>query len=123
MTTTSNDSFGARARLDTASGRVTFYRLDQLEKSGVGDVAHLPYSIKVLLEAALRQSDGFTITADDVERIARWDAANPVSEEIPYKPARVILQDFTGVPSVVDLAALGWAATRSASTRWCRSTW
>ncbi|MBN1430920.1 MAG: aconitate hydratase AcnA [Anaerolineae bacterium] len=110
--TIANDSFGAHGVIETANGLVTLYRLDQLEKSGIGPVSRLPYSIKVLLEAALRQCDGFAITADDVERIARWDAAKPTDQEIPYKPARVILQDLTGVPSVVDLAALRSAMAR-----------
>ncbi|MBN1310724.1 MAG: aconitate hydratase AcnA [Anaerolineae bacterium] len=110
--TTNNDPFSARDVLETTNGPVTIYRLDRLEKGGLGQVSRLPYSIRVLLEAALRQCDGFAITADDVKHIAGWDASGPVAQEIPYKPARVILQDFTGVPSVVDLAALRSAMAR-----------
>jgi aconitate hydratase len=102
------DPFGARATLETRSGPVTLYRLARLEEQGLGVISRLPYSIRVLLEAALRQLDGFTITEQDVVNLARW----PGEQEIPYKPARVILQDFTGVPSVVDLAALRSAMAR-----------
>jgi aconitate hydratase len=85
---------------------VTIYRLNALEKAGVANVSRLPFSIKVMLEAALRQADGFEITQEHVEIIARWNSNGNPDAEIPYKPARVVLQDFTGVPSVVDLAAL-----------------
>jgi aconitate hydratase len=106
------DPFGARDTLETPDGPVVIYRLDRLEKAGLGAVARLPYSIKVLLEATLRQLDGFEITEEDVGNVAAWDGTPPVAKEIPYKPARVILQDFTGVPSVVDLAALRSAMHR-----------
>ncbi len=102
------DPFGARATLED----LVIYRLDRLEKAGVGSISNLPYSVKVLLEAALRQLDGFEITEDDVSSLAQWDASRPSDREIPFKPARVILQDFTGVPSVVDLAALRSAMAR-----------
>jgi aconitate hydratase len=107
-----SDPFGARDILETAGGPVAIYRLDRLEEQGVGAVSRLPYSIRVLLEAALRQLDGFAITADDVKHLAGWHAPDPGTQEFPYKPARVILQDFTGVPSVVDLAALRAAMAR-----------
>jgi len=108
----STDLFGARAMLKASGGEVAIYRLNRLEESGVAKISHLPFSIKVLLEAALRQCDEFAITSDDVKRIANWNAKAPGDREIPYKPARVILQDFTGVPSVVDLAALRSAMAR-----------
>jgi aconitate hydratase len=95
--------FGTR---DTLDGNLGIYRLDKLEKAGiVPRLDALPFSIKVLLEAALRRADGFAITGEDVERIAKWQ---PKGErlEVPFLPARVILQDFTGVPVVVDLAAM-----------------
>jgi aconitate hydratase len=95
--------FGTR---DTLDGKIGIYRLDKLEKAGVVPrLDALPFSIKVLLEAALRRADGFAITQEDVERIAKW---TPKGErlEVPFLPARVILQDFTGVPVVVDLAAM-----------------
>ena len=106
------DYFNARDTLQTASGPVTIYRLDALEKAGVAPVSQLPFSIKVMLEAALRQAEGFEITRENVETIARWNAAGNPQVEIPFKPARVVLQDFTGVPSVVDLAALRSAMAR-----------
>jgi aconitate hydratase len=99
--------FGAEATLDTKSGPVKIYRLDVFES-----MATLPYSIKILAEAALRNLDDYQVTAADVERIANWNPSNPTQEEIPFKPARVVLQDFTGVPSLVDLAALRSAMKR-----------
>ena len=107
-----NDQFGARATLETQSGPVTLYRLDHLEQEGIGNISKLPFSIKVLLEAALRQCDGFEITADDVVGLANWNAAQVDRRELPFRPARVILQDFTGAPAVVDLAALRSAMSR-----------
>ena len=106
------DPFHARAALSSQGGEVAIYRLDALEKASLGAISKLPFSIKVLLEAALRQMDAFTITEDDVKRIAAWNAKAPGDHEIPYKPARVILQDFTGVPAVVDLAAMRAAMKR-----------
>jgi len=104
--------FGARDRLTTAGGDVTLYRLDRLEAGGVGPVSRLPFSVKVLLEAALRNVDGYQVSEDDVAGLANWKADSPAQVEIPFKPARVILQDFTGVPSLVDLAALRSAMAR-----------
>ncbi len=106
------DFFNARGTLHTDGGPLTIYRLDALEKAGVAPLDRLPFSIKVLLEAALRQADGFEITPEAVETIARWGPETAGKVEIPFKPARVILQDFTGVPSVVDLAALRSAMDR-----------
>jgi aconitate hydratase len=98
------DSFGARASLDVAGRSYEVFRLDALQERF--DVARLPYSIKVLLENVLRLEDGVSAGAADVEAIASWDAAAEPSAEIPYQPARVLMQDFTGVPAVVDLAAM-----------------
>ena len=112
MAHANTDPFKARAALKTQGGEVDIYRLDALEKAGHGAVSKLPFSVKVLLEAALRQLDAFTITEDDVKRIAAWNAKAPGERAIPYKPARVILQDFTGVPSIVDLAAMRSAMKR-----------
>ncbi|RME66452.1 MAG: aconitate hydratase, partial [Caldilineae bacterium] len=106
------DIFNARDELKTDGGPLTIYRLDALEKAGVASVNRLPFSIKVLLEAALRQLDGFEVTQEAVETIANWGPDTAGKVEIPFKPARVILQDFTGVPSVVDLAALRSAMAR-----------
>ncbi len=100
----SNDSFGARATLELGDRSYEIFRLDALQARF--DVARLPYSLKVLLENVLRLEDGVSATAADVEAIASWDAAAEPSAEIPFQPARVLMQDFTGVPAVVDLAAM-----------------
>jgi aconitate hydratase len=112
MATQTKNSLGARARFNTGSGEAYLYRLDALEKKGMGNISRLPFSIKILLEAVLRETDGYIVTEEDVEKLATWNAAAPASEEIPFKPARVILQDFTGVPAVVDLAAMRSAMAR-----------
>jgi aconitate hydratase len=109
---TATNSFGARATLDTGSGRATYYRLETLQEHGLGDVSRLPFTIKVLLESLLRNENGYDVTDEDVRLLARYDAASPAQVEIPFKPARVVLQDFTGVPAVVDLAALRSAMQR-----------
>ncbi len=106
------DPFGAARTLDTAIGPLKVYALDALRDAGVGHVERLPYSIKVLLEAVLRNVDGFAITEDHVRALAGYDAKNVGETEIPFKPGRVVLQDFTGVPAVVDLAALRSAMQR-----------
>ena len=106
------DYFGAKDTFETGSGPAVLYRLAALEAGGVANLSRLPYSIRVLLEAALRQADGFEITRGAVETIAQWGPATAGQVEIPFKPARVVLQDFTGVPSVVDLAAVRSAVAR-----------
>src|SRR5690349_8248553 len=98
--------FGTRATFDTGNGDAYYYRLAHLEKSGIGTMARLPFSIRVLLESVLREWDDFQITDEDVLRLAQWNAKSPVQREVPFKPARVLLQDFTGVPCLVDLAAM-----------------
>jgi aconitate hydratase len=100
----SSDSFGARSTLAVSGRDYEIFRLDALQERF--DVARLPYSIKVLLENVLRLEDGVSVSAADVEAIAGWDAAAEPSVEIPFQPARVLMQDFTGVPAVVDLAAM-----------------
>ncbi len=107
-----NDPFGARDTIRAPQGNVGIYRLSVLEEQGVGAVSRLPYCLRVLLESALRNCDGFTVTEEDVRAIAAWDARQVEPREIPFKPARVILQDFTGVPAVVDLAAMRSAMKR-----------
>lgn len=107
-----SDKFGTRGKFDTGSGEAVIYRINTLAKQGIGHVDKLPFSIKILLENALRNLDNFEVTEDDVKHIASWSAENPAEIEIPFKPARVILQDFTGVPCVVDLAALRSAMVR-----------
>ena len=99
------NTFGAKTTFETGSGPAVMYRLAALEEQGIANISRLPYSIKVLLEAALRQVDDFAITEEDVIKLANWQP-NGERSEMPFKPARVILQDFTGVPAVVDLAAL-----------------
>jgi aconitate hydratase len=101
---TSSDSFGARSTLAVSGRDYEVFRLDALQERF--DVARLPYSVKVLLENVLRLEDGVSVSAADVEAIAGWDAAAEPSIEIPFQPARVLMQDFTGVPAVVDLAAM-----------------
>ncbi|GMQ85803.1 MAG: aconitate hydratase AcnA [Acidimicrobiia bacterium] len=105
-----HDPFDARTTLDTPLGERIIYRLDALRD--MGDIDALPYSIKVLLESALRNHDGRVITVDDVRAVAQYDAAKVGVAEVAFKPARVVLQDFTGVPSVVDLAAMRDAIVR-----------
>jgi len=100
------DPFNSRASLTTKAGKFTYYDLNALKRQNVGHVDKLPFSIKVLLEAMLRNLDGFVVTADDVSGLANWAAKAPVKEELPFMPGRVVLQDFTGVPCVVDLAAM-----------------
>ncbi len=106
------DSFQAAKFIDTPVGKLKAYDLKALNSAGVGHVDKLPYSIRVLLEAVLRNVDGFAITDDHVKRIASYDAKNVGEVEIPFMPGRVVLQDFTGVPAVVDLAALRSAMHR-----------
>ena len=108
----SKNSFGAFTEMETATGKVGIYHLDVLEKTGIGPVSRLPFSMKIMLEQALRQQDDFEISQDDVRRLANWDAKNVQPDELPFKPARVILQDFSGVPCLVDLAAMRSALAR-----------
>jgi aconitate hydratase len=99
-----SDSFGAKDTLEVSGREYEIYRLDALQDRF--DTARLPYSLKVLLENTLRLEDSDSVTSDDVETIASWDAGAEPSKEIPYQPARVLMQDFTGVPAIVDLAAM-----------------
>src|SRR5215217_9563505 len=99
-----DNSFDARADLEADGKTYEYFRLDALQSSY--DVARLPFCLKVLLENLLRNEDGVAIRREDIEALASWDAAAEPSEEIAFTPARVILQDFTGVPCLVDLAAL-----------------
>ncbi len=102
---TSLNSFDARATLTSGGKSYTYYRLDSLAHKGV-DLNRLPYSLRVLLENLLRREDGVTVTADDIEFIAKWQPKAEPSREIAYMPARVLMQDFTGVPAIVDLGAM-----------------
>ncbi len=107
-----NDRFGTRTTLQTPAGSVAIHSLEALSKKLGAPLERLPFSIKVLLEAALRTCDGYQVTEDDVKRLAAWSPAAVEPVELPFKPARVILQDFTGVPCVVDLAAMRDAVSR-----------
>ncbi|WP_016935971.1 aconitate hydratase AcnA [Bacillus siamensis] len=100
------DVFQARKTFSSNGKTYHYYSLKALEDAGVGNVSKLPYSIKVLLESVLRQVDGRVITKEHVENLARWGTAELKDIDVPFKPSRVILQDFTGVPAVVDLASL-----------------
>ncbi len=100
------DSFKALDELRAADRAYTYFRLDALERAGLTSLARLPFSLKVLLENLLRFEDGQTVTRDDIEALARWNSRSRSDREIQFTPARVLLQDFTGVPCVVDLAAM-----------------
>src|SRR4051812_41622558 len=107
------DAFGALDTLDAGQGAVSYYRLSALEREGLTqDLDRLPFSIKILLESVLRNLDGELVTEPDVRRLAAWNAPRPAEVELPFLPARVILQDFTGVPAVVDLASMRAAVRR-----------
>jgi aconitate hydratase len=107
------DSFGSRAALKTTGGSYTIHRLDALKKAGVApNLDTLPFSIRVVLEAILRSVDGELVHDEDVKNLAAWNAKAPKDVEVPFMPARVILQDFTGVPAVVDLASMRAAVKR-----------
>lgn len=108
----SKNALGTRVTFDSGYGAAYMYSLSELEKKGYSNISRLPFSIKVLLEAVLRECDDYVVTKEDVEKLANYDPKNPGEEEIPFKPARVILQDFTGVPVVVDLAAMRSAMSR-----------
>src|SRR6185295_8457869 len=107
------DAFGAVATLKSKAGDVKISRLNRLSEQGLGDLDKLPFSIKVLLESCLRNLDNFEVNEEDVKRLAAWNPTKTATNELPFKPARVILQDFTGVPCVVDLAAMRAAMKRA----------
>ncbi|WP_437206986.1 aconitate hydratase AcnA [Planctomicrobium sp. SH664] len=104
--------FGSEAVLKTKAGDVKISRLNKLTESGLGEVSRLPFSIRVLLESALRNCDDYIVSRQDVQNILNWSPHQVSNTEIPFMPGRVVLQDFTGVPAVVDLAALRAAMVR-----------
>ncbi len=110
--TQTSNPFGARDTFDTGNGPAGIYRIRKLEELGLTRIDDLPYSIRVLLEAVLRNCDGYVVSEEDVKNLAGWQPEAPAKVEIPFKPARVVLQDFTGVPAVVDLAAMRSAMAR-----------
>ena len=101
----SQDSFGAKSTLDVDGTSYEIFRLDAVSGDGL-DVASLPFSLKVLLENQLRTEDGENVTADHVRALAGWDPNAEPDQEIQFMPARVVMQDFTGVPCIVDLATM-----------------
>ncbi len=109
---TSIDSFGAAADLQVGDSTYRIYRLDALTRAGVGDIATLPYSLRILLENLLRYEDGKTVEREDIVAVAAWDPTHRVEHEVQLRPARVLMQDFTGVPAVCDLAAMRDAFVR-----------
>ncbi|HEY0828472.1 MAG TPA: aconitate hydratase AcnA [Bacilli bacterium] len=107
------DEFTIRRKLGVGSQTYYYYRIQELEEKGYGKVSRLPFSIKVLLEAAVRQFDGRAITTEHVRQLANWGGARDNNKEVPFIPARIVLQDFTGVPVVVDLAAMRSTTARA----------
>ncbi|TVP77367.1 MAG: aconitate hydratase [Gemmatimonadales bacterium] len=105
MATESTNPFDARTTLDLPEGPTSVYRISKLEEAGLAEIDRLPFSIRVLLENALRHAGGRYVTEDDVKAIAAWSPTN-AGANVPFMPSRVVLQDFTGVPAVVDLAAM-----------------
>ncbi|HSG94727.1 MAG TPA: aconitate hydratase AcnA, partial [Afifellaceae bacterium] len=104
--TKSLNSFNARKTLEAGGRTFTYFSLPEAEKNGLEGIARLPFSLKVLLENLLRHEDGRTVNADDIRAVAAWLKERRSTREIAYRPARVLMQDFTGVPAVVDLAAM-----------------
>src|SRR5881394_3885735 len=111
------NTFNTLDSFDLDTGKGQFYSLKKLEQAGIGPVSKLPVSIRIVLESVLRNVDGKKIHEDDVRMLANWSANAERTEEIPFMVARVLLQDFTGVPLLVDLAAM-----RSASARLGKNT-
>jgi len=108
-----NDEFKTLKKFDAGNGREGFlHSLPELETQGVGKISRLPISIRIVLESVLRNCDGKKVGGKDVKTLASWDAKKPANEEIPFVVARIVLQDFTGVPLVVDLAAMRSAVKR-----------
>src|SRR3954469_8420920 len=100
------DSFNTRTEINAGGQTVQIHSLPALDKAGFTGVSRLPYSLKILLENLLRREDDAFVKAGDIEALAQWKATANVEKEISFMPARVLLQDFTGVPCVVDLAAM-----------------
>jgi aconitate hydratase len=103
---TNPNSFGSRATLEVGGRQYTYFRLDSLDSISGGNAARLPFSLRILLENLLRNEDGKFVKAADIEALAKWNVRGKIEKEIAFRTARVLLQDFTGVPAVVDLAAM-----------------
>src|SRR3989337_2515640 len=95
-----------RRSLKVGAESYDYFSLEAASKAGLGDISRLPYSLKVLLENLLRYEDGRTVTVDDVKALAAWIGPRRSDHQIGFRPARILMQDFTGVPAVVDLAAM-----------------
>ncbi|MGB0630658.1 MAG: aconitate hydratase AcnA [Alphaproteobacteria bacterium] len=106
MSATGQDTLKARRTLEAGGKSYDYYSLDAVSDAGYGDISRLPFSLKVLLENLLRYEDGRSVSVSDIERAAKWVETQKSDLEIAYRPARILLQDFTGVPAVVDLAAM-----------------
>src|ERR1700730_15955576 len=106
------DSFSSRTRLEANGRTYTICSLKALERAGFSSAARLPFSLKILLENLLRFEDGRSVRKEDIEALARWSGDSSAAREIAFRPARVLLQDFTGVPAVADLAAMRDAIAR-----------
>src|SRR6187455_3253715 len=116
MTTSMHDEFKTLRKFNAGNGRQAFfYSLPALEEQGIGKISRLPVSIRIVLESVLRNCDGKKVRRKDVETLAKWNAKSPANEEIPFVVARIDLQDFTGVPLIVDLAAMRSAVQRLGS--------
>ena len=113
MTTHSLDSFQCRSKLQVDGKTYDYFSLPKAEAAGVGDLSKLPFSLKVLLENLLRLEDGQSIQPEDIKALANWSNKPPEAHEIVFRPARVLMQDFTGVPAVCDLAAMRTAVTKA----------
>src|SRR5436190_10987083 len=108
-----NNEFNTLQKFDTGNGHEGyFHSLPDLEKQAIGQISHLPVSIRIVLESVLRNCDGRKVRRKDVKSLANWNAKRPANEEIPFVVARIVLQDFTGVPLLVDLAAMRSAVQR-----------
>jgi aconitate hydratase len=100
------DVFKTRTNIEVNKKVFKYYRINTLEETGIGEVSKLPYSIKVLLEAAVRQYDGMSITKEHIKKLANRSVERDQNQEIPFKPSRILLHDTTGLPAIVDLAAM-----------------
>src|SRR5215469_5708860 len=112
--TAQHDMFGARASLQSSGGTTMYFQLDSLTRRGISDIDRLPFTVKILLENALRFAGGEHVTEETVLSLAHWvpGRASQANREYPFMPSRVLLQDFTGVPAVADLAAMRSAVAR-----------
>src|SRR5699024_737647 len=103
---TEKNAFNAKKQFELNGKKYNYYDLKVLEESGLGDISRLPFSVRILLESVLRQHDGKVIQDEHVHNIVNWGDQKTLGTDIPFKPSRVLLQVFTGVPAVVDLASL-----------------